>query len=135
MKAYMPRMALLVGVFGMGIFSIGCGSGDSGDVLCTTSVDPGITLTVFDAQTGLPAAEGATATLTDGAFAETMQPFTFNGDPALTRFQGAYERVGTYTVRVTKPGYTAFERSGVVVTRNICHVNTLSLRADLVPIP
>ncbi len=128
----LPRLALFASVFGMGISSVGCGSGGFG---CTASIEPAVTVTVFDARTGLPAAEGATATLTDGAFTETMQPSTFDGNGTLTGLQGASERAGTYTVRVTKPGYTAFERSGVAVTRNECHVNTVRLRADLVPVP
>ena len=134
MKATLPRRILLAGAVGLGLLSAGCG-GDNGGVACTASVDPGVVVTVVDATTLRPAADGATATLTEGNYTETMQPGVTNGTIPLIDFRGAFERAGTYTMRVTKPGYTPFEQTGIVVTRNVCHVNMVSLRAELVSLP
>ncbi|MEO5580406.1 MAG: PEGA domain-containing protein [Gemmatimonadaceae bacterium] len=43
----------------------------------------------------------------------------------------AYERAGTYTVTVTKPGYREWRRTGVQVGRDECHVITVPLTARL----
>lgn len=47
----------------------------------------------------------------------------------------AGERAGTYDVKIGRPGYSSFSRSGVVVTRNECHVNPVLLEARLLKQP
>jgi hypothetical protein len=44
----------------------------------------------------------------------------------------ARERVGTYSVVVSKPGYQDFIATNLVVTANICHVNTVSIDARMI---
>ncbi|MDP9177076.1 MAG: carboxypeptidase-like regulatory domain-containing protein [Gemmatimonadota bacterium] len=100
------------------------------DVLCTEIAIPGINVLVRDSVSGAFGSNGATATAVDGAYSDT------NGFPA-THTQPenpialAYEREGTYAVTVTKTGYKAWTASGVRVTRDRCHVRTVTLNARL----
>ena len=116
-----------------------CGGGDSplppDEIVCTANVAAGISIRVFDAPTGNPAACGATATITAPGFSETDQPIG-NGTPACDDGQsilGVFERPGTYTVVVSKPGYQDFRADNVVVNRDVCHVITVRIDARLSP--
>lgn len=134
---------LLVGCGGSSISNVTPGRGasptptPSPDVVCTTSIEPGYRLAVLDDATGEPLNSGVTVTAKDGDYTETFvspQPLTSEPVPNANVFQGAPERVGTYTLRVTKSGYVPYERTGVVVTANECHVNTVNLEARLTPL-
>jgi hypothetical protein len=50
---------------------------------------------------------------------------------ALDSFFSVNERVGTYRVDVTAPGYRDWSADNVVVTRGVCHVNRVNLTARL----
>ncbi len=103
----------------------GCGGGTNDNIACTQNAAAGMNVSIFDARTG--AALAATASLTDGTYQETSTQDQ-------TTFSGAYERPGTYTVRVSKSGYAPFEQTGFVVTKGVCHVNPVSIRVDLQPL-
>ena len=103
----------------------GCGGGTANDVACTANVAAGVNVSIFDARTG--AALAATTTLTDGTFQETSMQ-------EMSAFSGAFERAGTYTVRVIKVGYTPYEQTGFTVTKGICHVTSVNVRVDLQPL-
>jgi hypothetical protein len=115
----------------------GCASPVDDGYACAGLALPAVEVEVREAGTGLPLAAGATGTVTDGGFRETLAV----GDPCpgpagcATRLQGAWERPGRYAVRVEHPGYAAFTASGVVVTRGRCNVRTARLRADLARAP
>ncbi len=47
----------------------------------------------------------------------------------------AGERAGTYDVTIRRPGYSSFSQTGVVVTKNECHVNPVRLEARLTRSP
>lgn len=47
----------------------------------------------------------------------------------------AGERPGTYTVTVSKPGFRDWQRAGIVVTADECHVHPVELSARLQPSP
>jgi len=105
-------------------------------VACTGNIVPGIEVEVVDARSGAYVARGAGGTVRDGAFVGVMGPARGRGVPpadTLISLQGAYERTGTYTVTIERDGYQPWQRAGVVVTRNVCHVNTELLVARLVP--
>jgi hypothetical protein len=105
---------------------------------CAASVSPAIIVVIKDAETGAPAAEGAVGTIRDGTYAETLQVYvTTSPTPPETigtplSLSGGVGRPGTYTVRVEKPGYQAWERMGVRARPAQCGVvSTVNLVADL----
>lgn len=108
----------------------GCEIFDPG--VCTTDVQPAILVQVRDAATQAPAASGATGVLRDGSFSDIMQADP--GENAL-ELRGAEERPGTYTVTVDKPGYQQWTQDGVRVRDGGCHVQTVTLQANLVRVP
>ena len=113
----------------------GCSAATGG---CSASVNPSLEVFVTDAATGQPVAETATVTAIDGSFTETLPASigTINpdGSQTLTGFSGPLERVGIYTVRVTRPGYADAEKTSVRVTKGPCHVRTQTVAIALTPI-
>jgi hypothetical protein len=93
---------------------------------CTLSVEPGVRVEIRDAADGTAIAASASGTLTDDGFQDSLRLY----DGALTR-AGADERAGTYTVRVLHPAYVPWEQTGVRVRDTGCHVDTVTLYADL----
>ncbi len=115
-------ICLLTMFFGLA----GCGGGTNDNIVCSQIAAAGVDVSIFDARTG--AALAATTTLTEGTYQETSMQ-------EQTTFSGAYERPGTYTVRVTKSGYATFEQTGIVITKGVCHVSPLIIRVDLQHLP
>lgn len=115
----------------------GCGDSSTqvtsdGDILvCTPSIEAGIKIAVFDKETGVPISCGATATLSEGDFFETLDnpdsPDCFD----TVELIGASERAGIYQVEVSKSGYLLWQQQDVQVSANLCHVNTISLQVYL----
>jgi len=85
---------------------------------------------VRDSVTNALAGRGASIIARDGVFADTAEhPFAaYDGPYSLAR-----ERAGTYTVTVEQQGYRLWSRPGVRVTRDECHVRTVSITARLQP--
>ncbi|MFW6040040.1 MAG: hypothetical protein ACOC9N_03075 [Gemmatimonadota bacterium] len=102
--------------------------------VCTTSVEPGIVVEVYHADTGEPAAEGARGRVRDGTFSDSLWVHGAR-DGRLHSLAGAWERAGTYEVEVVKEGFLTWTREDVEVEEGECHVRTVELRADLVPSP
>jgi hypothetical protein len=48
-------------------------------------------------------------------------------------YSGAIERRGTYSLVVEAPGFLPETIDSVVVTENVCHVNTEELTVELQP--
>lgn len=95
-----------------------------GGLVCTTEFVYGVQVTAVDAATNVPVTDGLEGTLTDGAYVEEMQ---VQGNTLL----GAGERAGTYDLEVRANGYETVVDSGIVVTENECHVNPVSLLAEM----
>ena len=93
---------------------------------CTLSVEPGVIVEIRDAVDGAPIAATASGGVTDGSFQDSLRLY----DGSLTR-AGADEREGTYTVRVLHSGYVPWEQTGVRVRDTGCHVDTVTLQANL----
>lgn len=105
---------------------------------CPAVVNHGIEVEVLDAATGASVARGATGVVTDGAYTDSLRPVAFRGLPpadTVTTLGAALGRAGVYTVRVQRPGYAPFERTGVRVVLNECGVVTTRLVARLTPAP
>lgn len=99
---------------------------------CTMDVRPAILVQVRDAATQAPAASGTTGVVRDGSFSDIMQADP--GENAL-ELRGAQERPGTYTVTIDKPGYQQWTQEDVRVRDGSCHVQTVTLQANLVRTP
>lgn len=102
---------------------------------CTTSVEPGIVVTIEDAVTGAPLAGGARGAVHEGAYVDSLTPYGGDGAGGIVSRAAAYERSGLYAVAVEHPGYESWEESGVRVRQNGCHVGTVDLTAALEPLP
>lgn len=106
-------------------------------VVCPADVTPAVEVQVFDARTGAPAAHGTLATAQDGSYTDTLEITGWRSTPidSTTAFvvAGAYERPGTYTVRITKPGYRLWERTRVRAREGECGVESERLVASLEP--
>lgn len=124
-------------------FLVGCGAAetvsapaDELDLLCTGVIQAGIVVEVVDARTGAPAARGAVGAVRDGAFIDSLRPAVTRGTPpadTLLSLQGAFERPGSYEVTIAREGFRPWSQSGVVVSRGVCHVNTVTVTARLTP--
>jgi hypothetical protein len=93
---------------------------------CTLSVEPGVLVGIRDAADGAPIAATASGTITDGSYQDSLRLY----DGTLMR-AGAEEREGTYTVQVRHTGYVPWERRAIRVRDTGCHVDTVTLQADL----
>ncbi len=105
----------------------GCLGDPSGPVACTAEARPGVTVEVLDGLTGEPLANGSVLTLREGTYLETV-------DEAISgRFlSGAWERAGTYEVRVDREGFVPWRSAEVVVFADVCHVVTVEFTAPMV---
>jgi hypothetical protein len=102
-------------------------SGSEGAVVCTMEARSSFAVTVVDSTSGTPV-RGATVRVADGAFSDTL---VAPGAGATAYSGGVYERPGTYTVTVSHTDYRPWQRPGVAVTRDECHVQTQQLTARL----
>lgn len=98
---------------------------------CTPSIEPAITVTVSDAQTGTPLK--ATIIVKDGNFQEELK---LRGVTAAGQiiYGGAFERLGVYTVITSRDGYETFVIEEVKVDQDECHVITRNIKVALKPI-
>ena len=100
------------------------------DVICTDIALPAIAVIVRDSVSGSFGGNGATATAVDGSFSDTNGFPADYGQPEHP-IGLAHERAGIYSVTVTKATYKSWSASGVRVTRDECHVKTVTLNARL----
>jgi len=99
----------------------------------TTIIVPSIIVEVRDSVTGAAAAAGADARAIDGDFMVVLAAHDVDSAGAPLSLAMLAERAGTYTVRVTKPGYSAWERRNVQVDDRGCHAEQVQLTAKLQP--
>lgn len=104
-----------------------CESSDDDPIFCTQEVVPGLRIAVLDATNGQPLVENVEVRAVDGTYQETLEFLPGLEHP----FSGADERMGTYTLTVSKPGYQTYTSPPIVVTRDVCHVITQSLTVNL----
>lgn len=111
------------------LFAVGCAGGNPFGGSCTTEFVYGVTVTVLDADTGDPIADGATLTIRDSGYVEVVAQ-SFDG----RTLSGAGERPGRYSLGVERAGYQEWTQDGVVVIRGDCHVTPASTEARLSPL-
>jgi hypothetical protein len=103
---------------------------------CPDWIQRAIEIEVTDGRTGQPVAAGATGSVRDGAYVESLRVVGWRGAPpndTATTLGAAEGRRGTYTVRVERPGYVAWERRGITPRVTACGVQTTRLAAALTP--
>ena len=106
-------------------------SGCEGPGYCTLEAVPGIEVTVVDAETGAPAAEGVDGRVFDENFSESLGPGGYSSTGELLVLAGVHERPGDYVIRLRKPGYRDWVMSHVRVGKDDCHVITRTVVARL----
>lgn len=114
-------------IFAAATTLLGCSVFDPLD--CTTEARPAITVAVLDSVTNEPVGEGGTITATNGT--TVYSAVTHDDYPG--PYQLAHEKAGQFTVAVEMSGYARWSRDDVRVTRDECHVRTVSLTALLQP--
>lgn len=102
--------------------------GQDDGIVCTLEARSSFAVTVVDAVTGENLAPDATVRVTDGSFSQMLEAMAGTGV-----YGGVYERPGTYTVVVSHPGYQQWQRAGVEVESDECHVITEQVEARLTP--
>jgi len=100
------------------------GCKDAFGTICTDEARPGLSITVRDSVTSGAIAD-ARVIARVGTTADTAQ-FPLDGVYPL-----AYEKAGVYQVVVEHTSYRTWTRANVHVTRDECHVQTVSLTALL----
>jgi hypothetical protein len=117
------------------LVGLACGFASCGDddVNCPLDALPAIRVTIVDSLTNEPLASMATAIATEGTYVDTLQPCHYDSLGQEIGKCGAYERAGTYSVRVIVSGYGEWSRTGIRVNDLECGVATASLEARLMP--
>ncbi|MDE2652903.1 MAG: hypothetical protein OXI71_03720 [Gemmatimonadota bacterium] len=125
MRKFAVILALLLGTLPLqgchDLFGLGA---------CTLIVEYGVKVEVRDSVTGDLLGSEATGTLTEGQYHETMERW----DDRRQHLVGAPERAGAYRVEVTVDGYKPWILQPVIVNKGRCHVGTVHLQADMVPL-
>lgn len=122
-------------VFGAIVFGLcGCGGLLPLEHACTDELRYGISVTVVDSATGQPPDSALLVARTREAV-DSMGPVppiqvVLNGPPMLI-LSAAPERAGTYNLTVRASGYRDWNRTGVQVTRDACHVRATKITARL----
>ena len=116
------RMLMLVSM--MCLLVPGCFRFDDG-VFCTEIFVSGVNVSVTD-ENGDPIS-GATLTLTEGDFSETMIELRAG------EYVGAGERAGTYTLTIEAEDFEPVTIDDIVVDADECHVIPVMLEVSLTP--
>lgn len=98
----------------------------TGPTDCTAEARFALTVAVSNGLTGEPVFD-ALVTARDGSFVDSVR----TADRATVGL--APERPGTYDVTVQKAGFLTFERRGIEVQADECHVITERVDAELIP--
>ncbi len=95
-------------------------------VACTAIFVSGVNVSLTNIQTGAPIS-GATLTLTEGSYNETLQEL----QPG--QYTGAGERAGTYSLIVATDGFGTETRDNIFVDADQCHVIPVTLDITMTP--
>lgn len=99
---------------------------------CTPSIEPAITVTVADAQTGIPL-EAKIVVKDKNHFQEELK-LTMVAATGEIVYGGVFERPGIYTVSIVRNGYETFNLEKVEVIQDECHVITRHIQVKLSPL-
>lgn len=102
-------------------------------VVCTAQFVYGLNIQVQDSVTGAWIASGATLIARDGAFVDSVGAQGSGPEWDQLPLATAGERAGTYDVTVRREGYHPWDRNGIEVEGDTCHVRPVNLVARLQP--
>jgi hypothetical protein len=102
---------------------------------CTLSVEWAVLVEIRDAVTGTPIAELARGSVRDGSYVDSLRPHGTLDGVLLPCRAAASEREGIYTVEVVHEGYVTWQRASVRVGGDDCHVETVTVKANLESAP
>jgi hypothetical protein len=91
---------------------------DDNQIVCTQEAKAGLNVSVSLGNMNSITSEGVTVIATDGNYTETLSVIN-NTDPI---FFGAWERIGTYIITVSKEGYQTYTTAPITLTADQCHV-------------
>ena len=111
------------------VLSAGCA--DSSGVICLAVIRPGIEVEVRDGATDEPLADLARGIVRDGSFADSLRIIGYDSSMAPSVLGAAGERPGTYSVRIARAGYEAWDTTAVSVQAGECGVIPVQLIAHL----
>jgi hypothetical protein len=103
---------------------------DDNNIDCTLEAVPGLNVVVKDAETNEFLLLNTTVIAQDGDYTETLEGFSMFEEVV---FLGAWERMGTYVITVSKEGYQTFVSEEIQVTRDECHVIRQNITVNLEP--
>jgi hypothetical protein len=129
-SAPIKSAVLLCCIISLGLIASCKGIPFSPEVPCSCEWVYGLHIEIRDEATGGPIGEGATVTVRDGDYEETVTAQLLPGPKVIALAAG--ERPGTYDISVTLAGYREWRKSGVRVRANVCHVIPVSVLAELV---
>jgi len=118
-------------LFFIALVAISCNSNDDDatpEVNCTDVFVYGLNVNVKDAVTDAVLTDGVTVKAVDGSYTEILETVE-----NVSTFVGAGERVGAYTVTVSKEGYQTYTSPVVTVKGDQCHVLTETVNVELQP--
>ena len=119
----------VVGCYSILIGTLACSASLS--PVCTQEARPAVAVYVKDSVTNAGTASGASLVASDGSYKDSVAAPAGSPDLDNLPLNAAFERAGTYQVTVTKNGYATWVKSTVRVTKDLCHVNTVTLTALL----
>jgi hypothetical protein len=126
-------------LFRLPVAALVLGAGACGDGLepvCLPVVHPGIEVEIRDALTQEFRADAARGVVQEGPYADSLVIVRNDGPQSVPSALGAaWDRPGTYTVRIERNGYQGWDTSGVRVRAAQCGASTVQLIARLSPAP
>lgn len=96
-------------------------------VMCTMQAVAALNVDAIDSAKGTPATMGSSIVARSDTYADSTPGAAPTNEPVGL----AFEKAGTYTVTVTKPGYKPWSQQGIVVGRDECHVIPQRITAKL----
>lgn len=100
--------------------------------MCTTEFRPALAISLADSLTGATGPFSNVVLLAvDGAYRDSLVIATIGPMPTNNQYGIAGEHAGTFVVTVRATGYQTWIKTGVVVTKDECHVRTVELAARL----
>ena len=107
--------------------AVGACDDSATNVICPNAATPAVVVRVVDGVTQQRVELQVTGTWTTGAVSDSLRHLGTGAE----RYLGAFGPAGTYTVRLQRPGFAAWERGGIVVPDATCGPQTQQLTATL----
>lgn len=112
-----------IGLLALAALSLAC---ESPVQVCNLEFVYGLRIVVADSVSGAPLVGPETVVaIRDGAYVDTLEQMS------PTEYLGAGERAGTYAINVQRPGYRVWQRNGIRVHEDVCHVIPVRVNARL----